>query len=324
MRKRIILIVVLLFVVAAGVGFVVLNQEIFDRITVVDAKCLRRGDEGTYTPDNFERQGFDTSAYLMNNYETVTFPARDGVEISGFFIPALVPDISQASTVIIVHGFNDCKHRPHSLLPASMLQRNGFNSLVIDLRNHGDSQVTTARMTGGVDEAQDVLGAWDWLIAQQGISPENIGIFGYSLGGSTIIHAMSDEPRIVAGWSDSTFDAMDSVLRLQLSLNEPSFPEFLSQSVLSMGRLFHNVDLRNNTTADAIQELGDRPLFVLHSTEDETVPFAAFTTLVATASETNEQVVAWAVGDSLHIEHMFNDPVNYEERLVAFFDEHLN
>ena len=154
-----------------------------------------------------------------------------------------------------------------------MLRENGFNSLVIDLRNHGDSEVTTKRMTGGDLEAQDILGAWDWLVETQSIAPEKIGVFGYSMGGATLIHAMADEPQLIAGWADSTFDSMDSVLQYQLQLNTPSLPTLLSQPVLTIGRMANNIDLMTNTTTDAVQGLDSRALHLLHSRADESVPF---------------------------------------------------
>ena len=224
--------------------------------------------------------------------------------VSGFFIPANISDTSQASTVIIVHGFNDCKRRPFSLTPAGMLRQNGFNSLVIDLRNHGDSEVTIKRMTGGLLEAQDVLGAWDWLVKTRGIAPEKIGVFGYSLGGATIIHAMAYEPQIVAGWADSTFDSMDSVLQYQLRRNNPSLPTLLSKPALLLGNIAHGIDLTTNTTSDAIQGLAGRPLHLLHSHGDESVPFSSYQTLATVATHAGVDLVTWEVDGSGHIERL--------------------
>ncbi len=323
MRTRIV-IGVFSIIILGAVGTIFLSLDIFNRVNEIDALCARRSGEENYTPDNFAWEDFDTTPYAIDTYEAVSFPARDGVMISGFFIPAPVSTVSDASTVIIAHGFNDCKRRPISLTPAGMLQQNGFNSLVIDLRNHGDSEVTTQRMTGGVDEAQDVLGAWDWLIESRGISPDKISVFGYSMGGATIIHAMSDEQQIVAGWSDSTFDSMDSVIRYQLGLNEPPVPEFFSPTALLVGQVAAGVDLALNTTADALQDLEDRPLFLLHSTEDELVPYTSFETLIEVATGANIDLTTWEVTESKHVLHMFNDPSGYEERLITFFTEHLN
>ena len=67
-------------------------------------------------------------------------------------------------------------------------------SLRIDLRNHGDSGTTGGRHTGGIRESADVLGAWDWLVAERDLTPERIGLFGISLGAASVVIAAGDEP----------------------------------------------------------------------------------------------------------------------------------
>ncbi|MGB1285641.1 MAG: hypothetical protein ACPG7F_03820, partial [Aggregatilineales bacterium] len=118
-------------------AFSYINVEILNRFSQVDNVCLSQIDADAYNPAQFKSSDMDTSPYLMADYQQVTFPARDGVMINGFFIPAALPDISEARTVMIVHGFDSCKRNLVSLLPAGMLHRHDFNVLVIDLRNHG-------------------------------------------------------------------------------------------------------------------------------------------------------------------------------------------
>jgi uncharacterized protein len=317
---------VLFILVGIGLGFVALNVEIFNRITLIDAKCERRAGEGEFTPNNFkdvdDRTDTDTATYFMESYETVSFPSRDNVTISGFFIPAIVSSTSTTETVIIVHGFNDCKRRPFSLLPAGMLHRNQMNALVIDLHNHGDSEVTTARMTGGVNEAMDILGAWDWLVDEKGIAPEKIGILGYSLGGATTIQAMSVEPRIVAGWVDSPFDKMESILDRQLE--KQGLPTFLSASVFSIGQILYGVDLTSNTPEQTIQHVRDRPLYMVYSKDDELVPFDNVQTLIQNIESEERESMVWVNKGIKHVEVMLYHTEEYEVRMIEFFRQSLN
>lgn len=308
--------------IAIGLGFVALNLEIFNRISTIYPKCGLRIGEEEFTPDNFsfveEEIDFDTSPYLMSDYDVVTFPSRDGVNISGFFIPAPVSAVSQTPTVIVTHGFNDCKRRSISLLPASMLHRNDMSVIVIDLRNHGDSDVTNGRMSAGIDERLDVLGAWDWLVTEKNISADKIGVVGYSMGGATIIQAMADEPQIVAGWSDSAFDNIDTVLKNELRRN--GLPEGLYQSVWMFGDLFYQLDMTRNTPANARQLLGDRPLYMVHSDIDDLVPIDSFTSLSANVDKGR----TWVVDDSEHVRMMTDYAEEYEMRMVEFFRDTLN
>ena len=323
-KKSMVVIALLIGLIIIIIGFVLLNVEIFNRLTLIDAKCERRVGEGDFIPDNFQfiEQELDTTPYLMQTYEEVTFPSRDGINISGFFIPASVSSISETETVIIVHGFNDCKHRPFSLLPAGMLHRNDINALVIDLRNHGNSEVTNGRMTGGSDEALDVLGAWDWLINEKGIPAEKIGVFGYSLGGATIINAMSIEPQIVAGWSNSAFDTIDRIL--QQELQKEGFPTWLSTPALHFGRLTTGVDLISITPEQVISQLDGRPLFIVHSIDDDVTPVASASVLLQAGNREEDESTVWYPEGPPHINEMTDFPEIYEERLINFFRLHLN
>ena len=76
-----------------------------------------------------------------------------------------------APVVIVTHGLNGCKCDPNALTVAGMLHRNGFNVLLYDMRNHGQSDIDNGRAAIGNKEFQDVLGAWDWLIAEEHFTP---------------------------------------------------------------------------------------------------------------------------------------------------------
>ena len=107
--------------------------------------------------------------------------------------------------MILVHGLGGCKNAIDVLVPAGMLWRNGFSVLMIDLRNIGESDFVDGRSTAGNVEYQDVLGAWDWLIADKGYRPEQVGIFGESLGGATALFAFAAEPgRPHCSWNQPT------------------------------------------------------------------------------------------------------------------------
>ena len=107
--------------------------------------------------------GFDVAPYFMSPYETVRFPSRDaGIEVAGWWIPKA----PGAPAVMLVDGGGGCKNSIAVLTPAGMLWRNGFNVLLIDLRDTGDSTYEDGRSAMGNEEYQDVLGAWDWLVKE--------------------------------------------------------------------------------------------------------------------------------------------------------------
>ena len=52
-------------------------------------------------------------------------------------------------------------------MPAGMLANAGFNVIVFDLRDHGESSIDDDRVSGGQDEWVDVIAIFDWLVEEQ-------------------------------------------------------------------------------------------------------------------------------------------------------------
>jgi dipeptidyl aminopeptidase/acylaminoacyl peptidase len=153
--------VVLLVIAYFGMGYVV-----YDKLVNVKGQC---DEHLANRPDNFALHpewpaDFDVTPYFMSPYETVKFPSRDpGIEIAGWWIPK----DPAAPAVILVHGLHGCKNAIEVLAPAGMLWRNGFNVLLIDVRDTGDSTFEDGRSAIGNEEYRDVLGAWDWLVKEK-------------------------------------------------------------------------------------------------------------------------------------------------------------
>jgi dipeptidyl aminopeptidase/acylaminoacyl peptidase len=143
--------------------------------------------------------GFDTGPYAMPAYQDVIFPSRDlrepPIEIRVWWVPVAAPD---APAVILVRGRNSCRHDTAVLLPAGMLAPNGYSVLLMDVRDQGDSSIEDGRSGWGSEEYLDILGAWDWLPAAQGLRADRIGLVGESLRASSAIIAMGEEPAVAA------------------------------------------------------------------------------------------------------------------------------
>ena len=118
---------------------------------------------------------------FLEAYENVTFPARDGVSLAGWFVPRR--DTKRA--VVLLHG--NGATRTQMLARARFFHDHGYSALLYDARGHGESG--DALVSFGWYETRDLLGAIDWLRAR-GFS--EIGLLGVSQGGATIALAASD------------------------------------------------------------------------------------------------------------------------------------
>jgi dipeptidyl aminopeptidase/acylaminoacyl peptidase len=255
----------------------------------------------------------------MPDYESVSFPSRDAqVTIQAWYIPV---EDSAAPAVILVHGLDACRHSPTVLLPAGMLQRAGFHTLLIDLRNHGESDRLTGRMTGGIHEYSDVLGAWDWLLQSQDMDPARIGLYGTSLGAATVLIAAGEEAQIAAVWSDSSY--ADTARAIDDELRRLNYPTLLGPAGILMGRLIDGVDITLRTPMLSVPALANRPVYITHSEADTRMPVAHASILSEALNAAGNPVVPWIVSDSAHGQAIFDYPAEYEARLISFFSEHL-
>jgi pimeloyl-ACP methyl ester carboxylesterase len=134
-------------------------------------------------------------------YESVTFRATDGVELSGWFIPR--EGEGSGPAVVFVHGwlwnrlgniagrvpFTD---RDVDFLPATKaLHDAGYHVLLFDLRHHGESGRGRAPLTYGPRETRDYIGAVNYLRSRHDVDGQRIGALGTSMGGNTIIMGTS-------------------------------------------------------------------------------------------------------------------------------------
>ena len=189
-------------------------------------------------------------------YEPVTLVTSDKVHLDGWFIPAP----GERGVILFCHGnAGNISHRLDSLL---LFHKMGFSTLIFDYRGYGRSQ-------GRPSEAGtylDVEAAWRYLTSKRSIAPSRIILFGRSLGAAVAAHQAALHPPGALIVESSFTSVPDMAAEL--------YP-FLPARLLS--RLDYNV-----------QELLQRvscPLLVVHSRDDEIIPFRHGRTLYAAANE---------------------------------------
>lgn len=313
MRKILcIMLIVLVVLIAAyaGMGCVIYNE-----LADVEGSC---DEHLANRPDLFELHpewpSLDVSPYFMAEYEVVRFPSRqEGISIAGWWIDN-DPD---APAVILVDGLGGCKNSIAVLVPAGMLWHNGFNVLMIDLRDTGDSDYEDGRSAIGNEEYQDVLGAWDWLVEVKGFAPERVGLFANSLGGATALYAFSEEPRVAAIFLQSTFGNLQQIIAEELRRN--GYPAFLAPGAIVMGRVISGDNLVAHNPISAIKKAGTRPVYVVHSRADTRIAVEQSEQLVAAAREAGVNVTTWFPEQSEHVQTPAVYPQEFEQRMTDFF-----
>jgi fermentation-respiration switch protein FrsA (DUF1100 family) len=322
-RNKILIAVVVAFVALLVVAYFGAGYAIYDKLGNVTASCDRHQ---ANRPDGFALlpewpADFDVTPYFMSPYEAVSFPSREaGFEVAGWWIPNRAADPA-APTVLVLDGLGGCKNSVSALVPAGMLWRNGFNVLVIDVRDTGESTFDDLRSTIGNDEYHDVLGAWDWLVNEKGFAPSNVGVFANSLGGAMANYAFGEEPGMAALFLHATFGDLQEIIETELRRN--GFPSFLSFPTLAMGSLVTGENLFARSPVETIRAAAGRPVFIAHSRADTRIDSAQSELLAAAAQAAGVKVSTWFPENGEHMQIPAAYPQEFEQRLVGFFRENL-
>ncbi len=207
-------------------------------------------EEVHYTPDEL---GLD--------FESVVFKSGDGLQLSGWYIPKE----KSKFTVLFCHGNGG--NMMHRLDSINIFYNLGLNCFVFDYRGYGDSQGKPSEEGTYMDAAA----AYKWLTEEKKIAADDIIIFGRSLGGS-IAAQLASKVRAGALVIESAFT-----------------------SYVDMGRKFYPyMPVRwfarfGYKTIDYIRSV-HCPVMIIHSRNDELVPFEFGLELYEAANEPKEFV----------------------------------
>ena len=245
-------------------------------------------------------------------FDEVTFPARDGVTLRGWWIPA----VGGADRIVIfLHGHGGSMDPDVQYVPA--LHAAGFNVLMFDFRAHGrsDGHVSTI----GYLERQDVLGAVDFVRSKD---INRIALLGFSMGGIVAMLTAPICPDVRAVISDGGPARMRTALTVwawERGVPRPlgAMLAWLALAVTSLrvgANQFHYEPVR------WVGRITPRPILFIHGERDQYIPPADFDALVAA---TNEPKEIWRVPEAGHrtVDQVYPD--EYRRRVVEFFERHL-
>jgi fermentation-respiration switch protein FrsA (DUF1100 family) len=193
--------------------------------------------------------------------------------------------------------------------------------LLIDQRDHGDSDDEDLRFAAGTEEYLDVLGAWDWLVAR-GVPEARIGILGMSFGAATTVIAGGEEPRVHAVWEDSAYADMGEAISDYLA--HEGYPTQLEAGGLLMARIVAGDDLTSKSPLAEIPSYAGRRLAIVHGAADTLLSPRYAEELRASAEASGVDLREyWIVPGMDHTRAVVEARAEYEPRLVAFFSDAL-
>jgi len=177
-------------------------------------------------------------------FESVSFETTDGVQLSGWFVPSK----SARGVILFCHG--NAGNISHRLDSIQIFHQLGLDVFIFDYRGYGQSEGKPTEQ----GTYKDAEAAWRYLIEERQVKPNEVIIFGRSLGGAVASWlAQSHTPGALI--LESTFTSLPDIAA-------GLYPYLPVRLLL---RFEYN-------TAEYLGRV-DCPVLIVHSRDDEIMPF---------------------------------------------------
>jgi fermentation-respiration switch protein FrsA (DUF1100 family) len=208
-----------------------------------------------YLPGVPGRALTNTPTDIGLEYQDVSIETTDGVTLHGWFIAG-----HSSRVLLFFHG--NAGNISHRLDSIRQFQNLGLSVFIIDYRGYGQSE-------GRISERgtyRDADAAWRYLTEHRGIVANDIVVFGRSLGAS-VASRLAGQQQPLALIVESSFTSVPDVAQDLY----PWLP------VRWLSRL-------NHATRDYVREVRC-PVLVIHSQDDEIIPFKHGEAIFESANE---------------------------------------
>jgi uncharacterized protein len=193
-------------------------------------------------------------------YEQVKLTTQDNLAISAWFVPATSKDAIGKGVILFCHGNAGNIGDRTAYLP--IFHSLGLSVLLFDYQGFGSSQGTPTE----AGTYADVESAWQYLSQVRQIPPSKIVIYGESLGGAVATY-MAEKQRSGGLILASTFTSItDRAAELYPFLPIRLISKYSYNSIARMPNI-------------------KSPVLVIHSPQDEIIPFAHGEALYKAANE---------------------------------------
>lgn len=238
----------------------------------------------------------------------VGFEAADGTDLEAWWSDGR----SSERAVMLVHGWGGDRSNEYVLQTAATYAEAGYATLMLDLRGHGGSEAV--RRTLGDRETRDVRAALSWL-EDRGFEAEETVLHGFSMGAATVVES-APGTGVAAVVEEAGYADLPLLLQDEIP-SRSGLPGLFTPGVFLASDLFLGLDAGEVTPREEAATLAERdvPLFIIHSTTDEVVPYEH----ARLFRQAYPEAEFWRLQGYDHVE-AYTHP-QYEQRLTEFLSE---
>ncbi len=237
-----------------------------------------------YLPNMGGRALTMTPADAGMEFEDVRLTTADGVKLHGWFING-----RSERVLLFFHG--NAGNISHRLASIRQFLSLGLSVMIIDYRGYGQSEGRTTE----AGTYRDAEAAWGFLTQERGVRPQDIVVFGRSVGASVAAQLASQQAPggLIL---ESSFTSVPDI-------GAEVYPWL---PVRWLSRLSH-------ATRDYVRDVRC-PVLVVHSRDDEIIPFHHGEAVFAAAPEPRSLLVL----SGTHNDAFMRDERNYLDGLREF------
>ncbi|MEO1149031.1 MAG: alpha/beta fold hydrolase [Cyanobacteria bacterium J06638_22] len=207
----------------------------------------------------------------------IEIPVEDGVErVHGWWMPVTGNPQGERGALLYLHG--NGSNIGANVNHAARFHQMGLSVLLVDYRGYGMSD-------GGFPQEatvyEDAQASWEFLVNELGYRPEQVFIYGHSLGGAIAIDLAIRQPDAAGLMVQGSFTSMLDMANRTTSFGWLPIDQLLTQRFDSIAK---------------VPQL-QMPVFFMHGLEDDQIP-ADMSEMLHAASPEPKRL--WLVPDAGH------------------------
>ncbi|KXH87033.1 alpha/beta hydrolase [Sporosarcina sp. HYO08] len=250
------------------------------------------------------------------HFEQLTLTSRDGLQLSGYFLPAAKPS---DKLVILTHGYLG-NAKQMGLYGQFYHTEWDYNIFMPDARGHGKSEGNYYGF--GWPDRLDLIDWTDLLVKKLG-QDTKVVYHGLSMGAATVLMSSSDDAlplQVKAIIADSPYQSVYQLFTYQMNrmFHLPAFPLLDSTSMLTKiraGYSFREANARKEVEKTKV------PILYIHGQSDTFVPTEMAEELY---SHTASDAELFLVPDANHGEAFALVGDQYKRKVDFFINRYLN
>lgn len=211
-----------------------------------------------------EKGVLDREIYNEINREEVYIKSKEGFKLKGYLLEKYK---DSNKYMILVHGFTANNHVHMAF--ARFFINEGFNVLVVDERNHGDSEGKYPSY--GYFEKEDIDRWIDFLYKRKKGKKLFLGLHGQSMGGATVLMCGSRNSKVDFIIEDCGYSSAKKEILWEIAKVLPISKNIVYKLLRIKAKYMIGFDIEDvNPIKDILKT--KKPIMFIHGNEDKLVP----------------------------------------------------